>query len=279
MAKISLSATSALVLLWTDKSLYSTKVVQSYLDMLDLSSGIDLFEKCNGIWPSYGSVINNRKWLIAKWSKEILSFRDIKQVVILAAGWAPLGLELADTYKESSVFEVDLEFMDAKSQLVSKISDAPRNIRFVTADICDHKQCQNLLEDAGWRSNAPTLLIYEGISYYINRSALVNLFGLASDHSRAILEYMIPYAQVDADRREIPIDVFRTITNTCLMRTPIVTWDVSEISQQVPGRVIRRATLCDIERMRFGNNHQHPTLFPTPSSGWIEIVDIGVESL
>ena len=89
MAKISLSATSALVLLWTDKSLYSTKVVQSYLDMLDLSSGIDLFEKCNGIWPSYGSVINNRKWLIAKWSKEILSFRDIG--CRLGAAWIGTG--------------------------------------------------------------------------------------------------------------------------------------------------------------------------------------------
>lgn len=274
MTKESLSATSALVLLWTDESLYTRPEVHHYWSMLDLSSGINLYEKCNRIWPSYRSVINDRKWLIAKWSMEILLAGKIKQVVIWAAGWAPLGLELAACFQDANVFEVDLEIMSAKSKLVSQIPHVPQNINFVSADISERNQCVDLLQASGWSPTEPSLFIYEGISYYLSRSALVNLFNLASNQSRSIFEYLVPYDQVEPARREIPINVFKTIASDCLLSSPIETWDLSEIRKRIPGRIVRKATLYDIERMRHKNSTECQTTFPTSSSGWIEVVDI-----
>ena len=274
MMKQSLSSTSALVLLWTDKSLYSAPVVDHYWSMLDLSSGIELYKKCNAIWPSYSCVINDRKWQIGKWSDEILTLGTIKQVIIFAAGWAPLGLELANGFKDCNVFEIDLDNMEAKAKLVSQISGAPKNIKFITADISNRNLCLNALRGSGWSADAPSLLIFEGISYYLKPGDLISLFSLPNVASRAILEYMIPYDQVEAKRREIPEKVFAAIAHDCQLKVPIEMWDVAEIGRRVPGHIIRDVTLSDIEGMKYKNNQAHKVIFPTPDSGWIQIADI-----
>lgn len=274
MVRGTLSTTSALVLLWTDRSLYKASVVKAYWDMLDLSSGTPLYNKCNAVWPRYNAVINDRKWIISTWCKELLTFGQIKQVIIFAAGWAPLGLELANDHQDCDVFEVDIANMEEKSRLVSKIHSAPKNIRFITADITDRVDCQCALEKEGWRADAPSLLVFEGISYYIGRSALMDLIRLASNQSHAIVEYMTPYEQVEPKRRAIPEKVFGIIGDECKLQSPMRTWDFDEIRAQAPGTLVRRVTLCDIEKMRKIQGFEDSNDFPEPNSGWIEVVDI-----
>lgn len=277
MLKESLSATSALVLLWTDRSLYATQIVKSYWEKLNLSAGVLLYEKCNAIWPRYERVINDRKWLISNWSKKILARNEMFQVIIFAAGWAPLGLELAELYQKCRVFELDSDNMESKAELVAGISGAPKNICFVSANISDLKQCANALAKSGWSRTQPSLLIIEGISYYISRADLMRIFELAADKSQAILEYMVHYSQVEVARREIPQRVFETIANECALRSPIETWDIEQIREGVPGTIIDKVTLCDIEKMRCDSTLQDSSLFPVPASGWIEIANIEIQ--
>ena len=272
--KEKLSKTSALVLKWTDRNLYNASVVQAYWNMLDLSSGTMLYKKCNSIWPRYNSVINDRKWVISTWCKELLSFGQIKQVIIFAAGWAPLGLELANAYQDCYVFEVDIANMDAKSKLVSKIHGAPKNIGFINADITDCAGCCCALEKGGWRSDAASLLVFEGISYYIGRTNLMDLIRLATTQSHAIVEYLTPYDQVQPERRAIPEKIFKIIEEECMLQSPMRTWDFDQIKDQALGTLTRRATLCDIEKMRKIEGYKDANVFPEHSSGWIEVVDI-----
>ena len=272
-----LSSTSALVLLWTDKNLYSTSVVKNYWSKLDLSAGEQLYEECNTIWPSYEAVINDRKWLIADWSNQILASQEMDQVIIFAAGWAPLGLELAERYPNYRIYELDTDFMEAKAKLVSTISNAPKNIRFVTSDISNHQQCMDSLQQDGWNPFKPTLLILEGISYYIKREDLMAVFDLAANQSKAILEYMVPYDHVEPSRRDIPIQVFGIIAKDCHLELPIETWDIEQIRQGVPGTILERVTLCDIEKLRSKGVKEDGAIFPTPASGWIEIANILIE--
>jgi hypothetical protein len=127
-----------------------------------------------------------------------------------------------------------------------------------------------------WLSAEPTLLILEGISYYIKREDLMAIFDLPCNQSQAILEYMIHYDQVEPSRREIPIKVFETIATECSLELPIETWDIEEIAKSVPGKVLDRVILCDIEKARMKNDKESHRLFPSPRSGWIEIANIEI---
>lgn len=276
MTKESLSATAALVMLWAERTLYSSSVVQAYLNSLDMSAGIDLYDECQTIWSDYSNVINNRKWLISNWSKEILASGQISQVVILGAGWAPLGLELADLYPKASVFELDIENMDKKKGLVDRIPGAPSNISFMSTDITDHDRCFSDLKIAGWKHDLPSLLIFEGISYYLKKADLARLVTLGGIHSRVIVEFMINLSRVDKSRREIPKKVFGLIEKACSLQTPIQTWDYQELCQRVHGVVMRHVNLSQIESMRQEIDGFVRKIFPAPETGWIEIVDIGL---
>lgn len=275
MTKESISATAALVMLWAERTLYSSSVVQAFLNSLDMSAGIDLYDECQAIWSDYSNVINNRKWLISNWSKEILAAGQISQVVILGAGWAPLGLELADLYPKASVFELDIDNMEKKRGLVDRIAGAPSNISFMSTDITDHDRCFSDLKIAGWKPDLPSLLIFEGISYYLKKTDLARLMTLGGTHSRVIVEFMINLSRVDKSRREIPKKVFGLIEKACSLQTPIQTWDYQELCQRVHGVAMRHVNLSQIESIRQEIDGFVRKIFPAPETGWIEIVDIG----
>ena len=115
----------------------------------------------------YDQVIKNRKWCIGAWCNSILASGSIEQVVIIAAGFAPLGVELASTFPACTIFDVDLLNMPEKQKICESISGLGANLHFVEADITDTDKCVGLLNLAGWQGNRPTLVICDGISYYI----------------------------------------------------------------------------------------------------------------
>ncbi len=271
---ISLSATSALVLLWSGVELYRAPIVREYWKRLDLSAGRALFNRCNEVWPDYDQIIQNRKWLLGLWSDEILKSGETPQTVILAAGLAPLGLDLAARFPAFRVFDVDMKQMAEKARLVAGIQNAPANLHFVTADITDREDCRAALVRAGWRPDQPTLLIVEGISYYISRAQLIDLPGMVAPGSRVLLEFMIPADNIQADRRHIPREVFQAIVDYCGVSTPIETWTLPELAAKVPGRIVRHVTMHDIERLRQPGRQAAVCTFPATDSGWIEIIDM-----
>jgi len=269
-----LSTTSALVLLWSGADVYRSPIVREYWKQLDLSAGRALFDRCNEVWPHYSQVIQNRKWLLDQWSDEILNSGEIAQTVILAAGLAPLGLDLAARFPRCRVFDVDMSLMPEKAQLVAGIHNAPTNLHFVTADITDRAACKAALVQAGWQPEQATLLIIEGISYYISRAQLIDLHDMVAPGSQVLLEYMVPEAEILAERRHIPREIFQTIVEHCGVRTPIEVWNLAELAARMPGKILRHVTMRDIERLRHPERQKNICTFPTADSGWIEIANI-----
>lgn len=276
---VSLSPTSALVLLWSGVEVYRAPIVREYWKRLDLSAGRALFNRCNEVWPDYDKIIRNRKWLLGLWSDDILKSGEIAQTVILAAGLSPLGLDLAVRFPGFRVFDVDMNQMAEKAQLVAGIQNAPANLHFVTADITDRASCCAALMLAGWRPAQPTLLIVEGISYYISRAQLIDLPGMVAPASRVLLEYMIPADNIQADRRHIPREVFQAIVGHCGVSTPIETWTLTELAAGIPGIIVRHVTMHGIECLREAKRQSAVCTFPATDSGWIEIVDIQYQTI
>jgi hypothetical protein len=265
-----LGATSALVLLWSGPELYASREAQEYWRKLDLSEGEEIHKRCNNVWGNYGEVIKNRKWKILQTSKQILAGEDITQVVIVAAGFSPMGIELASLFPQSCVFEVDKSNMEAKSRLCASV----RNLSCLSADITDREQCRNTLLAHGWNPTRPTLLIFEGISYYITAAQAADVWGLfSSSGSLCLFEYLVPQEQIAAHRRSIPDEIFETILNYCGIGTPITRWSRELLGQKRGVRVLQCHTLSDIERERTGQ----ASTFSRSEDGWIEVALLAMD--
>lgn len=221
-------------------------------------------------------VIKNRKWIIRRWSNQILDEGDIKQVVIIAAGLSPQGLEISENYDDVTVYELDLSNMAQKADLVNGMGGAPKNIRFITADLTDIDACRKVLMDQGWDPDAPTLLVAEGISYYLSRQDFLQCFELAQKGSRAIVDYLVPPDQLIPERRDLPGLIFDVVVQACGLKTPIETWRGKDLVAALDAERIDQVTMYDVEKMKYQDVHDHTVSFPSPDSGWIEIIHIAL---
>jgi O-methyltransferase involved in polyketide biosynthesis len=273
--KLALSSTSAMVLLWAEPELYTSPFAQRYWDKLDLSAGLEMDSRIRKICSFNDDVIKNRKWIIRRWSNQILDQGEIKQVVIIAAGLSPQGLEIAENYPDVTVYELDLSNMTPKANLVDGMGGAPNNIHFITADLTDIKACSTALMDHGWKPDASTLLVAEGISYYLSHEDFVQCFSLVQQGSRAIIDYLVPCDQLMPERRELPGRIFEVVVQTCALKRPIETWRGEELVAALDAERIEQVTMCDIEKLKNANNPEHQIVFPTSDSGWIELINIG----
>jgi O-methyltransferase involved in polyketide biosynthesis len=264
-----LDATASLVMLWS-LPLYDGSAVRAFVDRLDLTAGRDLYALCNDICPWYGEVILNRKYCIRHWLvRRLISARELQQVVILAAGKSPLALEALQGApgRIERIIEVDIADMEEKAALYSEIApDAP--IRCLTADISGDT-LGDLLE-AECSPELPTVVVMEGITYYISEESLGRILDrIRTDDRRTtlVIEYLLPCTAVAPERRWIPSKVFDTIRAAAALPAIRVyaPCELDALVEAHGGRVCRHATMTDMERLRTGNASR----FSFPADGWI----------
>ncbi len=118
-----------------------------------------------------------RKLLIDKQLNKSLS-DGVKQVIILGAGLDTLAIRKAKEQPGINFFEIDLPgTQNAKVEILNKIEYLiPSNCIFKPADLSNTKLGTILLEDNRFNTNAPTLIILEGVLMYLNESEVKNLF-------------------------------------------------------------------------------------------------------
>ncbi|MBS1494946.1 MAG: class I SAM-dependent methyltransferase [Bacteroidetes bacterium] len=271
---IHISGTSALVLLWGGKDAYKSKLAQKYLQHLDLSSGYELYNECSKIWEPYHEILRNRKFGVFNFVESILSENSDFQVVILAAGIAPLSLDIIEKFPEVNVFDVDIDNMQTKRKLFDEISEDKfaNRIQFIESDITDVNLLQNNLTEHGWRKDKRTIVIAEGISYYITEDELWNAFSLFQTKDKSnylILESRVPAEKVCEERRDIQERVWEYLTSALTLKFVTRYYDekVKEYADKLNAEVSKKHTMKDIEMLRFGKNE----IFTTDDSGWIEV--------
>lgn len=271
-----LDSTAALVMQWTSH-FYKKYPACEFLKHLDLSKGNDLFKKCSDIFSEYNEVIANRKYIINKLIRQIIGFEDKEfQIVILAAGMCPLALDLLAEENEriSMVFEIDMEGMDEKKRIYHEnFPEYSRKIKCISSDITSNEIISHLTaEEINYNPKIPTIILAEGISYYLSKNNLFNLIKTFANerNNYFIIEYLVPYNQVNNERRHIPEDIFNIIKKEC---------DLSEISfytkdelynffTEVGGDVVNHYNMSKMESERLGHN----CLFKNSSDGWIECI-------
>lgn len=273
---IHISGTSALVLLWGGKEAYKSNLAQLYLENLDLSAGLELYNECSKIWKPYFEIIRNRKFGVFKFLESILSIDQNYQVIVLAAGIAPLSLDIIEKFPDAKVFDVDIENMKLKEELYEELG-VNKNVKFLECDITDKKGFKNSLVQTGWDEKKKSIVVAEGISYYLSEDELWNTFSLFQSNDKSnfiILESRLPYDKVAHDRKEIQERVWDYLTSSLDLKYVTRYYDekVKEYGDKIGAEVLEKYTMKNIQQMRDGNTE----LFPEDNSGWIEVRKLNV---
>jgi O-methyltransferase involved in polyketide biosynthesis len=271
--RLRLGHTASLVMAWA-KPLYSDGKAGEFVGHLDLAAGSDLLSLCHDVCPWYKEVILNRKSFIRHLAAQELATRhDPCQVVIPAAGASPLGLELLAEHpdKISRIIELDTSGMEEKLGLYARIAPNYAPVfKCLSVDVTSTDFRRALVLDARYEPHESTIVILEGISYYVSRMDLTLLLGSfysEAGRNRVIMEYLLPDDHVCLERRHIPAKVFQIIQEHGGLP------DIQRYAPEDVGRVLRDVggcedahyTMTDMERHRTGASHY----FAQPQDGWI----------
>lgn len=272
MDKLKLEPTTAIVMKWATK-LYDNGIVLEFINQLDLSSGEDLFARCNSICTWYDEVILNRKYFVKQLIEQELATTENCQLVFLAAGKSPLAIEiLIKNYSNiHSIFEIDISGMDEKKKLYDKVCPSFSNkLKCITAEITS-TDVANMLNklDIGYQDDLITIILLEGISYYISRQELKNIiasFQSEKKKNMIIIEYLLPCERVNENRRYIPKGIFATIKEFAGL-DEINCYTEEQLKEYLETGYLNYS-MTDMEFTRTGTN----TYFKKSNDGWMRCI-------
>lgn len=208
-----ISDTSALVLNWTAPDIWKSQNAQNYFTRLDLSSAenlLKLFDDKENYMHT--QAVSNRKFFVRKCAVEFLEHNKDGQVIILAAGIAPLSVELASLFPEAAIFDIDKYLMKDKEKFLDGLCPS---IRFIECDIANIELLHQSLFDNEWNNAHPTILITEGIIYYLKEEDFKNILKFfAPSNSSFACDFGITPELIDEGNRIFGTEVFRKIKDS-----------------------------------------------------------------
>ena len=268
-----ISDTSALVLNWTSKDVWKSDNARKYFESLDLTSADSLYkrfdEQMNLIQTH---LLTNRKFFIRKCVVDFLEQCKTKnepgQVIILAAGIDPLSVEIASLYPYSKVFDVDKYSMQEKEKHLNGISS---NIKFIECDITNTKLLKENLLQNGWDENQSSIVIIEGITYYLTEEELKKIFAFFAQHvSNFACDFGINPECVIEKNRMIGVEIVSKVTQMVNIEfmncyTPDC---FLELIEQSGFENVQRFKMAEIQKERTGEI----TPFEEGESAWVTLV-------
>ncbi len=274
------SATSALVLLWTDHSIYNSQSAQAFLSNVSLDAGKGLRDDLSlaikgaalsGLgqdesvqsWrenfvQNLDQEVTYRKYAVKTFCAEFLSSAPDAQVIFLGAGLDPKSLDVAETFPQSTVFDVDRDNVELKANITKSIG-GPKNLSFCKGDVAASQELADSLSQHGWDAEKPTLIVAEGISYYVQKASFKKtLKKLKTAKGGLILEYSLPNEAI-----ELPIvaalakEFFQRIQDLLQFPVPLCRYNEEEamgLAQGLNGSLVRTVCAREMEREKTGSN-------------------------
>jgi len=267
-----ISSTSALVLLWSDLSLYQGKAARDFVSTLELSAADPILAKVDGeARVMHTHAVSCRKRFMWKEASGFLEACSANgrtgQVLILAAGISPLSIDLAERFPGSRIWDIDLYQMEEKA---SRITAPLENLRFLTADITDVQAWSRQLKAGEFDQRQPTLIILEGINYYIKTEQLLDILRWAHANNAILCgDFVLPPSQVQESTRRFPKEVFEIVKEEAALDFILFysRQEFTELLETAGYRDIRFTPLKTIQEERTGSEAP----FQEPNTAWIEL--------
>lgn len=255
---------------------YANEVTEKFLSHLDLTACRELYEKLTAKCNWFEEAFINEKFFIKDYINRRLENSTGEHLILIpAAGKSPLALELLLNHnsKIDRIVEIDLHFMEEKKEIYDKyFPEVSSKIKCITADITSLailSMLNGLLHE--YYSAHPTIVILEGITYYISPADLENIIaGLRSVEQKntLIVEYLLPTEKINEERRSIPNDFYGFVKNTTGLKslTHYSVDTLTPIFEKNGGSLMNVATMDIVERSRLGENKY----FNSSGDSWIE---------
>ena len=270
--KPSIAQTSDCVLAMVGSKPYEeSPTAKEYLSKIDFSGVKKALKEFLKICSYYPEVILNRKYAIQKILFSFLKEKPNAQIIILGAGLDPCSLLVQDKSPNTKIFEVEKIHALQKRKIIHSIKNTP-NLHICEADISAPIQVQQSLKAANYKHDLPTIIIAEGISYYVEKENFWNTIqGInpKDTSKKLILEYLVPSEKIAEEVRHMPKQVFEKICKDYNMSN-YFTYDhieLNKVSTDLGIRLDEILNMKDIEKKRTGQNK----FFPKENSSWIYI--------
>ena len=273
---IKLYPTSALVMRMSKES-YLDPISLKYYQALDLSLSDDLFNKCSRVCDWYSEILLNRKHLIYKHITQCLKeSAHTYQIIILAAGICPLSLRLLyeNKSKISHIFEIDQNGMSDKRSLIQNLFPHHSSyFSFISSSVDSESLKKNLFNHPLYQKEKPSIILMEGLSYYIDKpmlNGIIETLQSPNQHNLLIVEYLKENFSSRIDYTNIVKGIFNVVTDSCGLSF-ITRYSYDEIStffKKISAKNIIGETLTDAEKSRTGKNKY----FPNIDDGWINFI-------
>jgi O-methyltransferase involved in polyketide biosynthesis len=160
--------------------------------------------------------------------------------------------------------------MGHKHQLYARlVPDRCEFISSVEADIADTvRLIDELKKEIGEPANTRLVVVMEGLSYYIEKPAMEQVFASLSDFIpdlNIVFEHLKPCRLVGDERRFIPYEIFSHVRDYTGL-TRMTTYSEDEIHEMLgPDFSCNYYDMDKMEIMRTGSKRY----FPTPDYGWL----------
>jgi len=212
--------------------------------------------------------VSGRKFFVKNKLAAFLSEEQNGQVLILAAGLAPLSVEIASLFPKCTVFDVDAHNMKEKE---TAVDGKPSNIRFIECDITNVELLDKKLLQYGFKPDAPTMAVMEGIMYYLKPADLSNILKYLSSHRIPVTgEFGLKPELVNEKTRHHLTEVFRKIKESVNLDF-ISYYSDEEITGLFRSDGYRHVELINMQRIqqeRTGSIHPFESL----DSSWIKLI-------
>jgi methyltransferase (TIGR00027 family) len=108
----------------------------------------------------------------------------LEQLVVLGAGFDTRAYRFADRLRSTRVFELDHPVTAAlkHARVRHVFGQLPEHVTYVSADL-EHEDLHEVLSRAGYRSDAKTLFIWSGVSFYLTPEAVDSVLAFVAAHS------------------------------------------------------------------------------------------------
>jgi O-methyltransferase involved in polyketide biosynthesis len=213
---MNLEPTAAFVLHYS-KGIYKNNLIKKYLEYIDFSSANSIIAMCEEKKISHllHEAMCSRKFIITRLVLNALEENNYEQIVIFASGKSPISLELLLNNKNHiAIFELDNASFSEKRNIFKKLLDKNNfnKLNFLETDITDLKLIHKL-EDYNFDKKKRTILIFEGITHYIDKKLYFKLLQNFSNNSKNkfIIEYVPEIAKLSEDYKFAVKEVFNFI--------------------------------------------------------------------
>lgn len=270
---IEVPATSAFVLLFTNQDMYKGSTARTFMSKIDLSAADPIKEAFKDHWEQKRTELLNRKHGVEKGCRQFLDAHPTAQVIHLGGGLDPLSIDLAECYPQAQIYDVDMAHMPLKAEINQSLGGP--EIAFLTANLADVPSLTTVLSGAGWSADSPTLLVSEGISYYIPKNVYSHtLAALRTSGGRLVFEYSIPdELLVGTPMAEVYLDFYTRFTALLELPFPMQRYDdseVNELASNLNGEVQEILIQKELEFSRLGKN----VMRKDPTMGSIRVATI-----